>query len=335
LKNYGVVTFQAEDEISAMCSVVGAAFGGALAVTGTSGPGIALKAEAMGLAVMLELPSIIVNVQRGGPSTGLPTKTEQADLFQAIYGRNGECPLPVLAAATPADCFWMALEAARIALQFMTPVMLLSDGYLANGTEPWKVPDIASLPKIDVPYYTHPEKFFPYSRNERLSRPWAIPGTPGLQHRVGGLEKQHLTGNVSYDSNNHEVMVKLRQEKVQGIQNDIPLLQVHGDTEGELLIVGWGSTYGAIATAVEKARQAGKPVSSIHLKYLYPFPKNLGDILSKFNKILVPEMNLGQLKHILQAQYLIPMNGLNKVKGRPFQVHEIVEAIDNALEEKE
>lgn len=335
LKNYGAVTFQAEDEIAAICATIGASFGGALSVTGTSGPGIALKSEALGLAVILELPAVIVNVQRGGPSTGLPTKTEQADLFQAIYGRNGECPLPVLAAATPADCFWMAIEAARIALQFMTPVILLSDGYLANGSEPWKVPDINSLPKIEVPYHTNTNNFQPYSRNERLSRPWAIPGTPGLQHRIGGLEKQNITGNVSYDADNHETMVKLRQEKIQGIQNDIPALQIHGDPEGELLIVGWGSTYGAITTAVERARQANKPVSSIHLKYLYPFPKNLGEILSKFKKILVPEMNLGQLKHVLQANYLIKIRGLNKVKGRPFQIHEILEAIDTTLEEQE
>jgi 2-oxoglutarate ferredoxin oxidoreductase subunit alpha len=333
-KNFGVVTFQAEDEIAAMCSTIGAAYGGALAVTGTSGPGVALKGEAMGLAVMLELPMVIVNVQRGGPSTGLPTKTEQADLFQAIYGRNGECPMPVLAATTPADCFDTAIEASRLALQFMTPVMVLSDGYLANGAEPWQVPDEADLPEIKIDYHTDAENFHPYSRNERLARPWAVPGTPGLEHRIGGLEKQHITGNVSYDPANHEYMVKLRQSKIDGIQEDIPPVEILGDPEGELLLVGWGSTYGAITTAVERARNQGKAVSSIHLKYLNPLPKNLGDVLSKFKKIIIPEMNLGQLRHVIQSRYLIQTEGLNKVIGRPFQVQEILEAIDKALEEK-
>jgi 2-oxoglutarate/2-oxoacid ferredoxin oxidoreductase subunit alpha len=334
-KSHGVITFQAEDEIAAMCAVVGAAYGGALSVTGTSGPGVALKAEAMGLAVMMELPCVIVNVQRGGPSTGLPTKTEQSDLFQAVYGRNGECPMPVLAAATPADCFDMAVEACRIALKFMTPVVLLSDGYLANGSEPWRIPKIEELPEIDVHYHTNTENFQPYSRNERLARPWAIPGTPGLQHRIGGLEKQHITGNVSYDNDNHEYMVKLRQEKVNGVQEDIPPLEILGDQNGgDLLVLGWGSTYGVITTAVEKAREEGLPVSAAHLRYVHPFPKNLGEVLSKFKKILIPEMNLGQLRQIIQSRYLIETIGLNKVKGKPFHVSEILDAINHELEAK-
>lgn len=335
MKKYGVVTFQAEDEIAAICSAIGAAYGGSLAVTGTSGPGAALKGEGMGLAVMLELPLVIINVQRGGPSTGLPTKTEQADLFQAVYGRNGECPIPVLAASSPADCFNMAVEACRIALQYMTPVILLSDGYLANGAEPWKIPSIDSLPKIDVPYQTNPENFQPYSRNERMARPWAIPGTPGLEHRIGGLEKQNITGNVSYDADNHETMIHLRQDKADGIQRDIPLLEIHGNPQGELLVVGWGSTRGAITTAVERLCRDGKPVSSIHLNYLNPFPKNLGNILRQFKKIMIPEMNLGQLRHLIQARYLVKTQGLSKVKGKPFQVQEIIDAIEKSLEEKE
>lgn len=333
-KRFGVSTFQAEDEIAAMCATIGAAYGGSLSVTGTSGPGVALKGEAMGLAVMLELPCIIVNVQRGGPSTGLPTKTEQADLLQAMFGRNGECPMPVLAARTPADCFDTAIEAARLALKFMTPVILLTDGYIANGAQPWKIPETSALPAIDVQYHTKGENFQPYARNERLARPWAVPGTQNLQHRIGGLEKQHITGNVSYDADNHEYMVKLRQEKIDGIQNDIPPVDVLGDKNADLLIVGWGSTYGAITTAVEKANQEGKPVACVHLTHLNPFPKNLGDVLSQYKKILIPEMNLGQLRHLIRARYLVDAQGWNKVKGRPFQVNEIYEAIQKTLEEK-
>ncbi|MBD3265257.1 2-oxoacid:acceptor oxidoreductase subunit alpha [bacterium] len=333
-KRFGVSTFQAEDEIAAMCATIGAAYGGSLSVTGTSGPGVALKGEAMGLAVMLELPCIIVNVQRGGPSTGLPTKTEQADLLQAMFGRNGECPMPVLAAKTPADCFDTAIEAARLALKFMTPVVLLTDGYIANGAQPWKIPETSALPAIDVQYYTEGENFQPYARNERLARPWAVPGTQNLQHRIGGLEKQHITGNVSYDADNHEYMVKLRQEKIDGIQNDIPPVDVLGDKNADLLVVGWGSTYGAITTAVEKANQEGKPVACVHLTHLNPFPKNLGDVLSQYKKILIPEMNLGQLRHLIRARYLVDAQGWNKVKGRPFQVNEIYEAIQKTLEEK-
>lgn len=335
-KNYGVTTFQAEDEIAAMCAVLGASFGGSLAVTGTSGPGLALKMEAIGLGVMTELPSVIVNVQRGGPSTGLPTKTEQSDLMQSIFGRNGESPVAVVAPATPADCFSMALEAARIALKFMTPVILLSDGYLANGAEPWMIPDIESLPKIDVNYTTEVNSengFQPYIRDERLARPWAVPGTEGLQHRLGGLEKQHITGAVSYDPENHDFMVRLRQNKIDGIAEDIPPLQVNGSESGELLVLGWGGTFGSITTAVDRARKAGMSVSSAHLRYLNPFPKNLGEVLSKFKKVLVPELNLGQLRTLIRAKYLVKAKGLNKIQGRPFQIAEIQSAIIKALEE--
>lgn len=336
MKNFGVVTFQAEDEIAAVCAAIGASFSGSLAVTGTSGPGVALKSEGVGLAVMTELPVVIVNVQRGGPSTGLPTKTEQADLYQAVFGRNGECPVPVVAASTPADCFDMAIEACRIALKFMTPVFLLTDGYLGNGAEPWRIPDEEDLPKIDVDYVSpeQADKFQPYSRNERLARPWAIPGTPKLMHRIGGLEKQHITGNVSYDPENHEYMVRMRNDKVRGIQEDIPPLKVHGNEEGDLLVVGWGGTFGSIITAVEQAQAEGKSVSSIHLKYLNPFPKNLGTILSKFKEILVPELNLGQLRTILQAEYLVKCIGYNKVQGKPFQVSEIYQKICEILDKQ-
>ena len=332
-KNYGVYTFQAEDEIAAVCSAIGASYGGSLAVTGTSGPGMALKGEGIGLAVMTELPLVVVDVQRGGPSTGLPTKTEQADLMQAVFGRNSECPVAVVAPATPTDCFIMAIEACRLAMQFMTPVVILSDGYLANGAEPWKIPEVDDLPKIDVDYFDEQvDEFQPYVRDERLSRPWAIPGTPGLEHRLGGLEKQHITGNVSYDPDNHQFMVEIRQQKIDGIRDDIPSIDVHGDEEGELLILGWGSTCGAITTAVQRAREAGKSVSHAHLRYLNPFPKNLGEVLSRFQKVLIPEMNLGQLRHLIRAQYLVDAHGLNKVKGRPFQVSEIEEAIDQYLQ---
>lgn len=332
-KNFGVITFQAEDEIAAVCSAIGAAYGGALAATGTSGPGMALKTEGIGLAVMTELPLVIVNVQRGGPSTGLPTKTEQSDLFQAILGRNGECPVPVLAAATPSDCFYMAIEASRIAMKYMTPVILLTDGYIANGAEPLRLPEIDELPKIDVPYFTDSSAapFKPYTRNERLARPWTPPGIPNLMHRVGGLEKEHITGSVSYDPKNHDYMIRLRNEKINGIVNDIPPAEVFGDPQGDLLVVGWGGTYGAIMTTVEKLRKEGKPVSCLHLKYLNPFPKNLGDILKNYKKILVPELNLGQLQFILRAKYLVDAHSYTKVQGKPFREDELRAAFLEAL----
>jgi 2-oxoglutarate ferredoxin oxidoreductase subunit alpha len=331
-KNFRVKTFQAEDEIAGITSAIGASYGGALGVTTTSGPGMALKTEAMGLAVMLELPLVIVDVQRGGPSTGLPTKTEQADLLQAVYGRNSEAPIPVLAASTPADCFATVFEACRIAIKYMTPVIFLSDGYLANGAEPWLIPSVASLPDIAPKFRTEVEGFYPYLRDEKtLARPWAIPGTPGLEHRIGGLEKQHITGNVSYDPENHELMVKLRQAKVDGIANQLPLASVEGDERGELLVLGWGGTYGAIRTAVENKRREGKSVSHLHLKYLNPFQKNLGEILYNFKHVLIPELNLGQLAKLIRAKYLVPALSLNKVQGLPFKSSEIEKKIDEIL----
>lgn len=333
-KNFGVKTFQAEDEIAAICAAIGASFGGSLAFTSTSGPGMALKSEAIGLAVMTELPLVIADIQRGGPSTGLPTKTEQADLFQAILGRNGECPVPVVAASSPADCFMMVFEAARIACKFMTPVIFLSDGYIANGAEPWRIPHESELPIIEGDFWTKKEGFQPYMRDEFLARPWVKPGTPGLEHRIGGLEKQHLTGNVSYDTANHEFMVKLRAEKVKNIENYIPLAEVEGDKEGELLILGWGSTYGSITTARERLLEKGYNVSRLHLKYLNPFPKNLGEVLSKFKKVLIPELNLGQLRFIIKSEYLIDAIGLNKVQGRPFKASEIEKKVIDLLENK-
>jgi 2-oxoglutarate ferredoxin oxidoreductase subunit alpha len=333
-KNFGVRTFQAEDEIAAVCAAIGASFGGGMAVTTTSGPGVALKSEAMGLAVMLELPVIIVNVQRGGPSTGLPTKTEQADLFQAFYGRNGECPMPVLAAASPADCFEVAQEAWRIAARFMTPVMLLSDGYIANGSEPWRIPDVADLPHIEIKHPGPPadgEDFLPYQRDERLSRPWALPGTPGLMHRVGGLEKQNETGNVSYDPENHELMVRLRAQKVANVADDIPLQKVDGPDSGDLLVVSWGGTYGSCTTAVSACQTEGLSVGHVHLRYLNPFPRNFGDILQRFKRVLVPELNLGQLQLLIRATYLRDTISFNKVQGKPFAVGELVEKIKKEL----
>lgn len=327
-KNYGVRTFQAEDEIAAMTSVLGAAFGGALAVTGTSGPGLALKAEAIGLGVMTELPVVIVDVQRGGPSTGLPTKQEQADLLQALYGRNGECPVCVLAPSTPSDGFHVAIEAFRIATEFMVPVIILSDGYLANGAEPWKLPDVTSLPRIKV---THPSAngngFQPYVRNEKLARPWAIPGTPGLEHRIGGLEKQNVTGAVCYDPENHQLMCELRRDKVLKIADTIPALEVYGDDSGDLLVLGWGSSYGAITSAVERCRDQGLSVSSAHLRYLSPLPKNLGSVLKSFRRVLIPEMNLGQLDMVIRAKFLIDAIGLHKIEGKPFTISEIEQKI--------
>jgi 2-oxoglutarate/2-oxoacid ferredoxin oxidoreductase subunit alpha len=331
-KNFGVKTFQAEDEISAMGAAIGAAFAGHLALTGTSGPGVALKSEAIGLAVMTELPVVIANIQRGGPSTGLPTKTEQADLLQAMFGRNGECPVAIVAPATPADCFRMAFEAFRIATMFMTPVFYLSDGYLGNGSEPWRIPNVNDLPKIDIKFRTDPEGFYPYLRDEKtLSRPWAIPGTPGLEHRIGGIEKQHITGNVSYHPDNHEFMVRLRAEKIARIANFVQEVEVFGKPEGKVLVVGWGGTYGAITSAVESLQEKGKSVSSIHLRYLNPFPKNLGEILSRFEKVLIPELNLGQLQLLIRARYLVDAIGLHKVKGRPFKISELTEKIEELL----
>jgi 2-oxoglutarate ferredoxin oxidoreductase subunit alpha len=331
-KHFDVKTFQAEDEIAGVTSALGASFAGALGVTTTSGPGVALKSEALGLAVMVELPLVVVNVQRGGPSTGLPTKTEQADLLQALYGRNGEASIPIVAASTPAECFSMVFEACRIALKYMTPVFFLSDGYLGNGSEPWLIPDFSKLPDISPTFRTEKEGFLPYLRDEAtLSRPWAIPGTPGLEHRIGGLEKQHLTGNVNYEPPNHEFMVKLRTEKVERIANDIPLAEVEGDEKGDVLVVGWGSTYGAIRTAVARLRLNKKSVSHLHLKHLNPLPRNVGEILYNFKHVLVPEMNLGQLVKVLRAKYLVPALSVNKVQGLPFKASEIENKIVEIL----
>ena len=331
-KTFGVKTFQAEDEIAAVCAAIGASFVGQIGLTGTSGPGVALKQEAIGLAVMTELPLVIINVQRGGPSTGLPTKTEQADLFQAVWGRNGECPAIVVAPATPADCFHMAIEAVRLAFKYMSPVFYLSDGYLANGAEPWEIPDINSLPKIDVRFATDPATFMPYARDEEtLARPYAIPGTPGLEHRIGGIEKQHITGNVNYDPENHHLMVKLRQEKVDRAANDIPLVEVMGEKTGKVLVLGWGSTFGSITSAVEKMQSEGKSVSSAHLRHLNPFPKNLGEVVRGFETVIVPEMNLGQLCTMIRAKYLVDAVPFSKVKGRPFQIREIIRKVEEYL----
>jgi len=331
-KNFGVKTFQAEDEIAAVCAAIGASFTGHVGLTGTSGPGVALKQEAIGLAVMTELPLVIVNVQRGGPSTGLPTKTEQADLFQAVWGRNGECPAIVIAPATPADCFSMAIEAVRLSFKYMVPVFYLSDGYLANGAEPWAVPSIEKLPRIEVKFATDPNNFMPYARDAAtLARPWAIPGTPGLEHRIGGIEKQNITGNVNYDPENHHLMVKLRQEKVDRAVADIPPVEVFGDPTGKVLVLGWGSTYGSITSAVEKMRTEGKSVSSAHLRHLNPFPGNLGEVLSNFETVIIPEMNLGQLCTMIRAKYLVDAVAFSKVKGRPFQIREIVGKVEEYL----
>ena len=339
-KNFGVKTFQAEDEIAAVCSAIGASFGGSLGVTASSGPGIALKTEAIGLAVMLELPLVIIDVQRGGPSTGLPTKTEQADLLQAIYGRNSECPLCVIAASSPSDCFTMAYEACRIALEHMMPVMLLSDGYIANGAEPWKYPNSSDLPEIKVTFTEKKnsivqtetgtiEKFLPYKRDGKLSRPWAIPGTKGLEHRIGGIEKEHETGNISYDPDNHEFMVKLRQAKVDKIADYIPEQKIdNGKEKGKILVLGWGSTYGSIKTAVNDCIAQGIEVSHAHVNYLNPLPKNLGGILKNFEKILMPEMNNGQFSKIIRDKFLIDTVNLNKIKGIPFSSLEIKSKIE-------
>lgn len=334
-KNHGIVTIQAEDEIAAIGTAIGASFGGSLGITGTSGPGVALKGEAMGLAHMIELPLVIINVQRGGPSTGLPTKTEQSDLLQALYGRNGDAPIPVIAASTPGDCFIVAYEACRLAVKYMTPVILLSDGYLANGAEPWLIPNPDDLTPFDVKYAEKTNKvvdgenvFWPYLRDETtLARPWARPGTPGLEHRVGGLEKQEGSGNVNYEADNHEYMVKIRAEKIQRIQADIPLLEIYGDPDADLLIIGWGSTRGAIEAAVSRSNLAGKKVAAIHLRFLNPLPADLGKVLSQYSQHLVPELNNGQLVKVLRDQFLLPMVAMNKIQGRPFGPAEIAEKI--------
>jgi 2-oxoglutarate ferredoxin oxidoreductase subunit alpha len=335
-KNFGIKTFQAEDEIAGITAAIGASYGGSIGLTTTSGPGMALKTEAIGLATMLEIPLLIINIQRGGPSTGLPTKTEQSDLMQAYYGRNGEAPIPVLAASTPSDCFFMAFEAVKIALQHMTPVILLSDGYIANGAEPWKFPAAADLPAIEVKFKTSlaegEEKFLPYKRNEKLARPWAVPGTAGLEHRIGGIEKQHETGNVSYDPENHEFMVKMRQAKVDKIADYIPLQTIDsGAANGKVLVLGWGSTYGTIKSAVLQLQSQGKFVSHAHIKYMRPFPKNLGEILAGFETILIPEINNGQLIKIIRDQYLVDAKAYNKIMGIPITKQELVTAIESYL----
>lgn len=354
MRRFGVKTLQAEDEIAAVGVAIGASFGGAIGVTGTSGPGICLKSEAIGLAVMTELPLIIIDVQRGGPSTGLPTKTEQADLLQVMFGRNGECPAAVIAPQSPADCFEIAFEAVRIATRFMCPVFLLSDGYLANGSEPWNISEAAKLPKIDIKLATESNmdewngaahqlststdgegggagKFLPYRRDEMLARPWAVPGTPGLEHRIGGIEKQDVTGNINYEAANHEQMVHTRAKKIENIALTIPDLEVRGPADAELLVIGWGGTYGSIATAVTRAQRKGLKVAQAHLRYLNPMPKNTGDVLRRFKKILVPELNSGQLLMLLRAKFLVPAEGLNKVQGKPFLISEIETAIEQRV----
>jgi 2-oxoglutarate ferredoxin oxidoreductase subunit alpha len=332
-KDFGVTTFQAEDEIAAVSSAIGASYTGALAITTTSGPGMALKTEAIGLAVAVELPLVICDIQRGGPSTGLPTKTEQADLLQAMYGRNSEAPVPVLAPSTPGDCFWIAIEASRIAIKYMVPVIILSDGYLANGAEPWKVPTVAELPQIPVHFETNPEGFLPYKRDpSTLARPWAIPGTPGLEHRVGGIEKQDVTGNINYEPLNHEHMVRTRAEKVEGIAQDIPEIVPEGDPSGDLLIVAWGSTAGPITAAMKPMREKGHRIGHVHLRYLNPLPRNLGDILKRYKKILVPEMNMGQLVMILRAKFLVDAESYGKIQGKPFKQSEIETKIEELLD---
>jgi 2-oxoglutarate/2-oxoacid ferredoxin oxidoreductase subunit alpha len=331
-KNFNVLTFQAEDEIAAITSSIGAAYSGALAITTTSGPGMALKTEAIGLAAMTELPIVICDIQRGGPSTGLPTKTEQADLLQAMFGRNSEAPVPVLAPSTPGDCFWIALEASRIALKYMVPVIILSDGYLANGAEPWRIPTAEEIPPIPVKFETNPEGFFPYKRDpQTLARPWAIPGTPGLEHRIGGIEKQEITGNVNYEPLNHEKMVRIRAAKVDAIRQDIPNVMPTGDPEGALLLVSWGSTFGSVTQAVKEQREKGRKIGHLHLRHLNPLPSNLGDVLKRYKKVLVPELNMGQLLWMLRAKYLVDAVGLNKIQGRPFKQNELEQKIEEML----
>lgn len=331
-KNFGVQTFQAEDEIAAVSAALGASFTGSLGVTCSSGPGIALKAEAMGLGVMTELPMVIADIQRGGPSTGLPTKTEQADLLQVMFGRNSESPLPVVAAATPGDCFWTAIEACRLAVKYMTPVVVLSDGYLANGSEPWLLPKASDIPEMPVAFHTDPEGFLPYNRDsETLARPWAIPGTPGLEHRIGGIEKEDRTGNVNYEPENHEFMVRTRDKKIAGIAKDIPPAEVIGEESGKVLVIGWGGTFGAITAAIEALQARGASVSQVHLRHLNPFPANLEEVLGNFEKILVPELNLGQLSKMLRYQYLVDTISFNKIQGKPFKVGELITKIEELL----
>jgi 2-oxoglutarate ferredoxin oxidoreductase subunit alpha len=342
-KRFGVMTFQAEDEIAGIGAALGASFGGALGVTTTSGPGVALKSETIGLAVMLELPLIVCDIQRGGPSTGLPTKTEQADLLQAMFGRNSEAPTPIVAPRSPGDCFDAALEAARIAVTYRTPVLLLSDGYLANGSEPWQVPDVTALPGIDADFQTEPNhvnnqgeaEFWPYKRDPlTLARPWALPGTAGLEHRIGGIEKADGTGNISYDPTNHDLMVRTRQAKVDAIAHSIPATDLDDpDGRARVLVLGWGSTYGPIGAAVRRLRSAGRPVAQAHLRHLNPFPSDLGEVLRRYDRVLVPEMNLGQLSMLLRAKFLIDVVGYNKVRGLPFTAAELVDAITTTLED--
>lgn len=349
MRRFGVKTFQAEDEIAAAGVAMGASYGGAIGITGTSGPGICLKSEAINLAVMTELPLVIVNIQRGGPSTGLPTKTEQSDLLQAMFGRNGDSPVAIVAPQSPVDCFDMAIEAVRIATRFMCPVFYLSDGYIANGSEPWKIPNPANLPKIEIKHATEPNsagwtgaghevpegepasRFLPYKRDEYLSRPWAVPGTPGLEHRIGGIEKQDVTGNINYEPANHQHMTDTRAKKIENIALTIPDLEVTGPADAELLVIGWGGTYGSITTAVERARRKGRKVAQAHFRYLNPMPKNTAAVLKRFKKILVPELNAGHLNWLLRAKYLAPAEGLNKVQGKPFLVSEIEAAIEKML----
>jgi 2-oxoglutarate ferredoxin oxidoreductase subunit alpha len=334
LKPYGVVTFQAEDEIAAVCAAIGASYAGVLGVTASSGPGVALKTEALGLAIAVELPLVLVNAQRAGPSTGMPTKTEQSDLYQAAYGRNGDSPLVVLATATPADGFEVALEAVRLAVTYMTPVVLLTDGFLVNAAEPWQIPDVEALPAFPVRFRTDPREFHPFLRDPgTLARVWAVPGTPGLEHRIGGLERDHDSGHISYDAENHQRMTDIRAAKIAGIAGDIPLQRVaQGDERGKLAVVGWGSTYGAIAHGVRDARAQGYDVSHIHLRHLHPFPRNLGELLRGFEAVLVPELNTGQLVTMLRSTFLVNAEGLNKVTGRPFKSTEIADAIRARLE---
>jgi 2-oxoglutarate ferredoxin oxidoreductase subunit alpha len=334
-KRFRVRTFQAEDEIAAVTAAIGASFGGCIGVTASSGPGIALKGEAIGLAVTAELPLVIFDIQRGGPSTGLPTKTEQADLMQALYGRNSESPVVVIAPSTPGDCFYIAYEAVRLAIKYMVPVMVLSDGYLANGSEPWLIPDLKALPEIPVSFRTEKEGFFPYLRDpSTLSRPWVRPGTPGLEHRIGGIEKQDVTGNISYEPDNHDHMVRTRAEKVRRVAQEIPPTTINGLPEGDVLVVGWGGTYGAITAAVEEAQTEGKAVAAVHLRYLNPLPPDLGHILRQYRRVLVPEINSGQLVRILRAEYLVDAVGFNRVRGLPLASQEIYEAINQLLEAK-
>jgi 2-oxoglutarate ferredoxin oxidoreductase subunit alpha len=331
-KDFGVITFQAEDEIAAITSAIGAAYAGALAITTTSGPGMALKTEAMGLAVAVEIPLVVCDIQRGGPSTGLPTKTEQADLLQALFGRNSEAPIPVIAPATPSDCFWAALEASRIAVKYMVPVIILSDGYLANGAEPWRIPDLDAIPDFKVQFASDPVDFKPYRRNpDTLARPWAVPGTPGLEHRIGGLEKQDVSGNINYEPLNHENMVRIRAAKVEAIAQDIPDAVPAGDPDGDLLIVAWGSTHGAITAAVNSQRELGHRIGHVHLRHLNPLPSNLGDVLKRYKQVLVPELNMGQLLWLLRAKFLVNAIGLNKIQGRPFKQSELEQKISELV----